>query len=244
MHALALDQLAEPFAVLAFFHPPVPDLFDQLFELAERRLHFHERHGQGGHLSAFEDRGLGAEQDRRARVLPDSEGSGHDIEAVHASSALFVVDFQFAAVPAHAFGRAQADDFLLDVEFAPVSSGMGTGIGHEFAADVRLDRGLIDADVVSPGPDNGHVGTSDGGHATVGAAVEFELELVRESRPMEFVLILVSHIVTAFLRVVTGELASGHCRDSIQGFSGSTLNRLSPDSIHGSARRTAVPDDR
>ena len=161
---------------------------------AKGGFHLHKRNGQGGHLSAFQDRGLCAEQDRRTRVLPDSQGSRHDVEAVHAASAFFVVDLQFAAVPAHAFGGAQVDDFLLDVEFAPVSSGMGAGVGLEFAAHISFDRGLVDTDVVSPGPDNGHVGTSDGGHAAVGAAVEFEFELVRECRSMEFVLILVGHI--------------------------------------------------
>ena len=65
---------------------------------------------------------------------PTLRALGHNIKAVHASGALFVVDFQFAAVPGHTSGRAQLDDFLLNVKFAPVSTGVGPGIGFDFSA--------------------------------------------------------------------------------------------------------------
>ena len=114
----------------------------------------------------------------------------------------------FAAVPAHALGRAQVDDFSLNVKFAPISAGMGAGIRREFATDIRFHRVLIDADVVSPGSDNGHVGTGDGGHAAIGAAIKFEFKLVWECRPMKFVLIFISHLMAGFLGVIAGELAT------------------------------------
>ncbi len=74
LHALALNQFSETLTVLAFFHPPIPDLFDQLFELVEGRLHRHKRNGKGGHLSAFENRSLGAEQDAMHRDLDRFSG--------------------------------------------------------------------------------------------------------------------------------------------------------------------------
>ena len=144
------------------------------------------------------------------RSVTDSQSSRHHVEAVHATGALFVVDLKRIAVPGHALSGAQVDHFLVDVELAPVSACMRARVGFEFSADIGLAGSLVDPDVVSPGPDDRHVGTCYRRHAAVGAAVELELELVREGRPMEFVLILHGHLVGAFLGVVARELAAGH----------------------------------
>jgi len=51
---------------------------------------------------------------------------------------------------------------------------------HELV--VVLHQLLVDADVVAPGADGGHVGTLDGVDAIVAATGELELELVRQGR--------------------------------------------------------------
>ena len=86
---------------------------------------------------------------------------------------------------------------------------MGAAIGGDFTADIGLDGFLVDADIIPPGADKGHVGPGDGGHAAVGAAVELELELVGEGRTMKFVLVLLGQVVAQRLGVVAGILAAG-----------------------------------
>ena len=127
---------------------------------------------------------------------------------MHAAGAFFVIDFQGVAFHPHAFGGAQIDDFFLNIERAPVAAGMGAGIGFEFTADICLNRFLIDADIVPPGADKGHIGPGDGGHAAVGAAVEFEFEFVGESRAMKFVLIILGQSVAKILGIIAGIFAT------------------------------------
>ncbi len=98
----------------------------------------------------------------------------------------------------------------LNVEFAPVSACMGAGVGFELAAHVRFHCVLVDADVVSPGPDDGHVRTGYGSHAAIGASVKLELELVGEGRSVKLVLICIGHLMAGFLGVVAGKLAARH----------------------------------
>ena len=105
---------------------------------------------------------------------------------------------------------AEVDDFLLQVELAPVAAGVGASVGSEFAGHIGLHGVLVDLDVVLPGTDNGKVGTGHSGHAAVGAAVELELKLVGESGTMEFVLVVLGELVAGELGVVAGVFAAGH----------------------------------
>jgi hypothetical protein len=98
------------------------------------------------------DRGLGADQDGQAAVITDAQSAGHDVQTVHAAGALTVVDLQLAVFQPHAFGRAEVDDFLLDVERAPVLAGVSAAIGLDFATDISGNGFLIDADVIAPVP--------------------------------------------------------------------------------------------
>ena len=70
--ALALDELAKTLAVLAFFHPPFPDAFDDFLDLVVRLFDLDEGNQQGAHLRAVEDRGLGADQDGQTAVIADA----------------------------------------------------------------------------------------------------------------------------------------------------------------------------
>jgi hypothetical protein len=62
LESLAFDQLTETFAVLAFFHPPIPDAFDDFFDFVVRLFDLDKGNQQGAHLGTVEDRGLGADQ--------------------------------------------------------------------------------------------------------------------------------------------------------------------------------------
>jgi len=128
---------------------------------------------------------------------------------MHAADAFFVVDYQLAAFIAHAVRGAKIDNFFYDVEFSPITAGMCACVRRNFSADIGLYRFMVDADVVSPCPDYGHVGTGNGGHAAVGACIKFELELVRECRAVKLFLICLGHIIAAFLRVIACKLAAG-----------------------------------
>ena len=87
-----LDGFANTFAVLAFFHPPVPDLFDDGLDFVEGFFRGDEGNEQGAHLSAVNDRGLGAAEDGRAAFVADVQGAGHGVDTVHATHAFGVVD--------------------------------------------------------------------------------------------------------------------------------------------------------
>jgi hypothetical protein len=128
---------------------------------------------------------------------------------VHAAVAFLVVDHQLVALHPHALGGTQPDDLFLDVELAPVAAGEGARVGFQLASDVSLDRFLIDADVVAPGADEGHISAGDRSHAAVRAAVKFELELVGKSRPVQLVLVIIGQREAQRLGVVAGILAAG-----------------------------------
>jgi len=65
-------------------------------------------------------------------------------------------------------------------------------LGFSSAADVSLDRFLIDTDVVAARvPMKDMWPRADGSHTAVRAAVEFELELVRKRRPVQLVLVII-----------------------------------------------------
>jgi hypothetical protein len=69
----------------------------------------------------------------------------------------------------------------------------------DISGDILFDRCLIDPDIVTPGADNGYVGTGNGGNTVIGATGEFELKLIGEGRTMDLVLILHGHLMTGFL---------------------------------------------
>ena len=204
-----LHGLAHAFAVLAFFHPPVPDLFDDFLDLGVRSFTGDEGHQQRTHLGAVHHGGLGAHQDAGAAFVTDVQGAGHGVDAVHAAHAVGGLDGQLAAVPAHALGGAAVHHFGLDVELAPVTTGMGTGVGFEFAAHVGFHGVLVDLDVVLPRTHDGKVGTGHSGHAAVRAAVELELELVGEGGTVQFVVVVLGQLVAHVLGVVAGIFAAG-----------------------------------
>jgi hypothetical protein len=189
LEALTFDQLTETFAVLAFFHPPVPDAFDDFFDLVVGLFDLDEGNQQGAHLGTVEDRGLGADQHGAAAVVTDVQGARHDVDAVHAAGALLVVDQQLAVfIHMQSVGQRSMTSLSMS-NGTPVASGCGRRRWGEFAADVAGNRFLVDFDVVFPGADEGHVRPGDGGHAAVGAAVELEFELVGEGRTVQLVLV-------------------------------------------------------
>jgi hypothetical protein len=119
LETLTFDELTETFAVFAFFHPPVPDRFDDFLDFVVGFFRFDERNQQGAHLGTVEDGGFGADQNGQTAVVADPQGTRHDVDAVHAAGTFLVVDLQFAVFHPHAFGGAEIDDFLLDVERDP-----------------------------------------------------------------------------------------------------------------------------
>ena len=200
--------LAHALAVLAFFHPPVPNILDDFLDLVVGLLDDDEGHEQRRHLRAIQDRGLGAEENGSSGLFTNLHGRRHGIDTVHAPGAVAVINGELGAVVAHATGGAAIHDFLDDVELAPVATGMGTAASLEFAGNIGFHAILIDADVVLPGTDDREVGTGDGGHAAVRAAVELELELVGEGWAVQLVLIVVGQGVAEILRIVAGEFAT------------------------------------
>ncbi len=135
---------------------------------------------------------------------------------MHAAVAFLGVDLEGLTLHPHAPGGAQADHFLLDVEFAPIAAHVRPAVGRDLATDVALNGFLIDADVVAPGADEGHVGPGDGGDTAVRAAVELELELVGEGRAMQLVLVVIGHGEAQVLGVVAGVLAA-RSPDAVRG---------------------------
>ena len=204
-----LHGFAHAFAVLAFFHPPVPNLFDDFLDFIVGSFTGDEGHQQRTHLGAVHHGGLSTHEDAGAAFVTDVQSARHGVDAVHAAHAVGGLDGQLVAVPAHALGGAEVDDFLLDVEFAPVTTGVSAGVGLEFAAHVGFHGILVDLDVVLPGTHHSEVGTGHGAHAAVGAAVELELELVGEGGTVQFVLVVLGQLVAHVLGVVAGIFAAG-----------------------------------
>ena len=143
-----------------------------------------------------------------------------DVDAVHAADALTTVDLKFFVFIFHAAAGAEGDHFFLDIECAPVTTGMGAGVGREFTADIGGHRFLVDFDVILPGTDERHVRAGDRGHATVGATVEFELELVGKRRAMKLILIFLGQGVAEILGVVAGIFTAGLADTIRREFSG------------------------
>src|SRR5512143_3718076 len=193
-HAHTVNEFSDTLAVLSVLVPPFPELADEFFQVVVRRLELHEGHEDPAHQRAGNDRGLAAEHDGCAFLFAGPEGLGHAVDAVHAADAILVIDLEGAAVPAHALGRAHVGDFGLDV--------------HVFGGILHL--GLVDADIVPPGADDGQVGARNGRGAVVGAAGDLDLELVREGGTMEFVLELIGKRMADRHGVDVRELAAGH----------------------------------
>jgi hypothetical protein len=155
----ALHGFAHALAVFAFFHPPIPDLFDDFFDIVIGGFTGDEGNKQRTHLRAVHHRGLGAHQNAGAALVADVQGAGHGVDAVHAAHAVGSLDGELGTVPLHALAGATVNDFLLDVELAPVAPGMRTRVGFDFAGQVGFDLFLVDLDVVLPGAHHGEVGT-------------------------------------------------------------------------------------
>ena len=125
-----LHGFAETFAVLAFFHPPIPNLFNDFFDFGVRSFNRDEGNEQGAHLSAVNDRGLGAAEDGRAAFVADVQAGGAvgvdtvSIQRMH--SALLM---KRRLRPISCTWRGTVDDFGFDVELAPVTTGVSTGVG-------------------------------------------------------------------------------------------------------------------
>ena len=76
----ALHGFTHALAVLAFFHPPVPNLFDDFFHVIVRGFTGNERHEQRTHLGAVHHGSLGAHEDARAAFVTDVQSAGHVID--------------------------------------------------------------------------------------------------------------------------------------------------------------------
>ena len=128
---------------------------------------------------------------------------------MHAAGTFLVVDHQFVVFHPHAVGGAKIDDFFLDVKCTPVTTGMSTAIGCNLAADIGLDRFLINADIISPGSDKRHVRTGNGCHTAVRTSVKFKFEFVRKCRTMQLILIFLGEMVAKSLGIITGIFTTG-----------------------------------
>ncbi len=53
LETLTLHEFAKPYAVLAFFHPPIPDVLDNLFDFIIRLFRFDEWNQHGTHLGTI-----------------------------------------------------------------------------------------------------------------------------------------------------------------------------------------------
>ncbi len=205
-HAHPHDEFAGPLPVLAVFRPPLLDLGGEFLEFIKGVFHAHEGHDDPAHLGAFQDGGVGAEENRAANIGAGPQGLGHQIDTVHAVVAFPVVDLQIFTFEPHALGGAQGHDIFLDVQFGNIGAAT---FGFQFAADVRGYRGLVNPDVVFPDTDHGHVGTGHGGDTVIGATGEFQLIFVGEGRPMHFELEFLGQLIAGFHGVVAGPFATG-----------------------------------
>ena len=117
-----LNGLTNTFTVFANFHPPIPDLFDNLDNFCKFgiRVDFNERNGHGGELSAIQNRSLGADTDGRALFQPWTQCAGHYVEAMHAAGAFGIVNLQAVAFHPHTAGRTEVKNLGLDIELTPI----------------------------------------------------------------------------------------------------------------------------
>ena len=77
------------------FRPEVDGAYGQITDLFVVFVGFqlHERHNHGAHGVADFQGALAADQNAYAVIFTGLEGLGHDIDAVHATHAVAVVDF-------------------------------------------------------------------------------------------------------------------------------------------------------
>ena len=79
---------------------------------------------------------------------------------------------------------------------------MSAAIGREFAFDIALYRGLINADIIFPVADNSKVGAGDSGYAVIGAAGHLEFKFVGKSRAVELILIFIGQEMAESLGII------------------------------------------
>ena len=125
-------------AVLAFFHPPVPNVFNQFLDFVVGLLHFHKWHKHAAHLGAVNDGGLGADElSRRARRQCAGAFGMVLMQCMQRTHSLvLMLSFLETGSLLHAAGGTAFDDFLFDVERAPVAAGMGAGIGFQLSGHI------------------------------------------------------------------------------------------------------------
>ncbi len=189
-----MNELAQPLTVLAVFHPPIPHPLNELMELLERLFHSDKRNNDARKLGTLEDGGLTTHQDGGTHVSSRPQGPGHNVNAVHAAGAVFIIDLQVLAVPVNAAGGTKVADLFLYVEFSR-SRVVSIPVGGELAGCVRPNGLLVNPNVVTPGADYGAIGPGNGGHAVIGAAGSLEFELVGEHGTMELVLVFIGYVV-------------------------------------------------
>ena len=97
---------------------------------------------------------MGAEQQGGAGLGAGPQGLRHQVDAMHAVVAVFVIDLQGFAVIAHAVGGAQVRDIGFDIQFGVRG---GAASGFQFASGIGGHCGLVDADVVFPNADDAHI---------------------------------------------------------------------------------------
>ena len=117
LEALTFDELTETFAVLAFFHPPVPDVFDHFFDLVVGIFGFYEGHQHGAHLGAVQNRGLGADEVAARPVAHVPEDRQH-LGLIMDFAAWENVAFGYQDDPAYNAGRWMTDNAAIKTETA------------------------------------------------------------------------------------------------------------------------------
>src|SRR5271157_807200 len=120
--------------------------------------------------------------------------------------AVLVVDGQLLTVIFHADSRAEVGDVGLDIQLGIRSA---AGPGFQFAGRISRHGSLIDADVVLPDADDAHIGPGHRGHAVVGAAGAFDLELIGEGGAVHIELEVLGNLVAQVHGVIAGVFAPG-----------------------------------
>ncbi|MBU0753505.1 MAG: hypothetical protein KJ645_00090, partial [Planctomycetes bacterium] len=86
----------------------------------------------------------------------NAQSARHGVDAMHTASALGIIDLQFVTFHPHTTGGAEIDDVLLDIELAERVADT-TGIVLVLTGNIFLHFGLVDPDIVTPGPDKGEI---------------------------------------------------------------------------------------